>query len=216
MTDGVGANGADGGNGITQRSRETEVEQRTVFSVCVSVAPFLCVIPLPPCSPFTHARELEQCRRRERSVIEIAAARRNQRIHEGSSACVRHRAPGADAGRAPAEIQPKSRVFGLGCTNRECSPPASPRRDVAASYCGPAVASAKAGTPARTDADTEPRIPLCSAPCGRRRSLPALPPYPPYLPYLPRSERHLSPELQQPALQHVGRPQPLRSIGLVV
>src|SRR5438477_13137778 len=82
MTDGVGANGADGGNGITQRSRETEVEQRTVFSVCVSVAPFLCVIPLPPCSPFTHARELEQCRR-ERSVIEIAAARRNQRIHEG-------------------------------------------------------------------------------------------------------------------------------------
>src|SRR5204862_311263 len=30
--------------------------------------------------------------------------------------------PGADAGRAPAEIQPKSRVFGLGCTNRECSP----------------------------------------------------------------------------------------------
>src|SRR5204862_4609714 len=120
MTDGVGANGADGGNGITQRSRETEVEQRTVFSVCVSVAPFLCVIPLPPCSPFTHARELEQCRR-ERSVIEIAAARRNQRIHEGSSACVRHRAPGADAGRARAEIQPKSRVFGLGCTNRECS-----------------------------------------------------------------------------------------------
>src|SRR5436190_16146121 len=117
MTDGVGANRADGGNGITQRSRETEVEQRTVFSVCVSGAPFLCVIPLPPCSPFTPARELEQCRR-ERSVVEIAAARRNQRIHEGSSACVRHRAPGADAGRAPAEIQPKSRVFGLGCTNR--------------------------------------------------------------------------------------------------
>ena len=123
----MGANGADGGNGITQRSRETEVEQRTVFSVCVSVAPFLCVIPLPPCSPFTHARELEQCRR-ERSVIEIAAARRNQRIHEGSSACVRHRAPGADAGRAPAEIQPKSRVFGLGCTNRECSLLAVPGR----------------------------------------------------------------------------------------
>src|SRR5204863_8775611 len=107
MTDGVGANGADGGNGITQRSRETEVEQRTVFSVCVSVAPFLCVIPLPPCSPFTHARELEQCRR-ERSVIEIAAARRNQRIHEGSSACVRHRAArsrrGQSPGRNPAEI----------------------------------------------------------------------------------------------------------------
>src|SRR5204863_1464085 len=121
MTEGVGTNGADGGNGITQRSREPEVEQRTVFLVCVSFAPFLCVIPLPPCSPFTHARELEQCRR-ERSVIEIAAARRNQRIHEGSSACVRHRAPGADAGRAPAEIRPKSRVFGLGCTNRECSP----------------------------------------------------------------------------------------------
>src|SRR5881392_2252218 len=88
---------------VSHREAETEVEQRTVFSVCVSVAPFLCVIPLPPCSPFTHARELEQCRR-ERSVIEIAAARRNQRIHEGSSACVRHRAPGADAGRAPAEI----------------------------------------------------------------------------------------------------------------
>src|SRR5436190_11912852 len=107
MTDGVGANGADGGNGITQRSRETEVEQRTVFSVCVSVAPFLCVIPLPPCSPFTHARELEQCRR-ERSVIEIAAARRNQRIHEASSACVRHRAArsrrGQSPGRNPAEI----------------------------------------------------------------------------------------------------------------
>src|SRR5436189_4002613 len=134
MTDGVGANGADGGNGITQRSRETEVEQRTVFSVCVSVAPFLCVIPLPPCSPFTHARELEQCRR-ERSVIEIAAARRNQRIHEGSSACVRHRAPGADAGRAPAEIQPKSRVFGLGCTNRECSPAWPGSRFGAASAC---------------------------------------------------------------------------------
>src|SRR5436189_701852 len=82
MTDGVGANGADGGNGITQRSRETEVEQRTVFSVCVSVAPFLCVIPLPPYSPFTHARELEQCRR-ERSVIEIAAARRNQAHSRG-------------------------------------------------------------------------------------------------------------------------------------
>src|SRR5947207_15972433 len=120
MTDGVGANGADGGNGITQRSRETEVEQRTVFSVCVSVAPFLCVIPLPPCSPFTHARELEQCRR-ERSVIEIAAARRNQRIHEGSSACVRHRAARSRRGQSPAEIQPKSRVFGLGFTNRECS-----------------------------------------------------------------------------------------------
>src|SRR5204862_5476341 len=121
MTDGVGANGADGGNGITQRSRETEVEQRTVFSVCVSVAPFLCVIPLPPCSQFTHARELEQCRR-ERSVIEIAAARRNQRIHEGSSGCVRHRAARSRRGQSPAEIQPKSRVFGLGCTNRECSP----------------------------------------------------------------------------------------------
>src|SRR5204863_3403361 len=106
---------------VSHREAEKRRSNRTVFSVCVSVAPFLCVIPLPPCSPFTHVRELEQCRR-ERSVIEIAAARRNQRIHEGSSACVRHRAPGADAGRAPAEIQPKSRVFGLGCTNRECSP----------------------------------------------------------------------------------------------
>src|SRR5206468_9885042 len=34
-------NGGDGGNGITQRSRETER----------STSPFLCVIPLPPSPP---------------------------------------------------------------------------------------------------------------------------------------------------------------------
>src|SRR5436190_10806603 len=120
MTDGVGANGADGGNGITQRSRETEVEQRTVFSVCVSVAPFLCVIPLPPCSPFTHARELEQYpsraqrHRDRRRPTQPAHSRGEFRMCTASSARSRR-------GQSPAEIQPKSRVFGLGCTNRECS-----------------------------------------------------------------------------------------------
>src|SRR5438046_3269710 len=111
MTDGVGANGADGGNGITQRSRETEVEQRTVFSVCVSVAPFLCVIPLPPCSPFTHARELEQCRR-ERSVIEIAASDATSAFTRGVPHVYGIERPEPTR----AEPRPKSRVFGLGCT----------------------------------------------------------------------------------------------------
>src|SRR5436189_3826932 len=51
--------------------------------------------------------------------------------------------PGADAGRAPAEIQPKSRVFGLGCTNRECSP----RELLASDFVGVGRNRSVQGTP---------------------------------------------------------------------
>src|SRR6266516_3562410 len=43
--------GVYGGNGITQRRRETETFVCTGLLVLFSVAPFLCVIPLPPYPP---------------------------------------------------------------------------------------------------------------------------------------------------------------------
>ncbi len=47
-------NGDDGGNGITQRNGATETNQ--IFSV-ISVASFLCVLPLSPSPPFPVAAE---------------------------------------------------------------------------------------------------------------------------------------------------------------
>ncbi len=50
---GENGNRDDGGNGITQRRRATEILFVFVcLPVCVSVAPFLCEIPLPPSAKF--------------------------------------------------------------------------------------------------------------------------------------------------------------------
>jgi predicted amidohydrolase YtcJ len=52
MTD----NGADGGNGITQRNGATEHQRRRIVCLLrsVSVSLLLCVLPLPPSPPFPH------------------------------------------------------------------------------------------------------------------------------------------------------------------
>src|SRR6185295_7094448 len=54
------ANGDYGGNGLTQRNRETEKVFET-HRRFFSVTPFLCVDPFPPCPPLSSETTSRDC-----------------------------------------------------------------------------------------------------------------------------------------------------------